>query len=299
MCNLEVLFTTMTKTNDNINKVAVALGLGFFDCVHVGHRRVFDTLINFARTNDCLSACMSFSDNPVSKQKLVYDLDDRKRLMVQSGLDFVCAFEFEKIKELSALDFLNYCLDLFDLKFVACGKDFRFGKDALGDTALLQKFCQQHNIECHVVDTLLVDDKKVSSSLIKELLDSGEIGQANELLGSPYSISGVVAHGKGIGHTIVPTINILPKLHNQQLLSGVYGTYTLLDETWYRSVTNIGSQPTVDCEQSFVETHILNFSGDLYGKFVTVRFEKRLRSIVKFDNIEALKRQIDKDKEWI
>ena len=286
------------NTNNNIH-IPVALGLGFFDSVHIGHRMIVDRLKEYALTHSCVPACITFSDVPSSKMRLVYNFEDRRRVLVQSGVDIVYAYEFAKIKDLSPLEFLNNLVSNMNIQLIVCGLDFRFGKDASGDIVLLQEFCSQKGIKCSIVDTCMVDGIKVSSTNIAALLKHGDIQLANTLLGTPYTISGTVVHGKGIGHTIAPTINLIPKSDTQQLADGVYGTYTLLGDTWHKSVTNIGCQPTVGCEQCYIETHIMNYSGDLYGKEVIIRFEKKIRDVMKFDGIGSLKAQIEIDKLWM
>ncbi|MCL1945022.1 MAG: riboflavin biosynthesis protein RibF [Firmicutes bacterium] len=288
----------MTNTKDKYTIQSIALGLGFFDCVHIGHRKVFDILKYKSKEYNVLPTVVTFRDNPKLSSLPIYNYFDRERLIKECGIDNIYALEFEKIKDMTAIDFLNDCISKMGIKILVCGNDFRFGNGAKGDIHLLQEFATLHNIDSVIVDTVNADNQRVSTTHIRELLNKGNVVQANLLLGSPYFINGIVVHGKGIGKTIAPTINMIPDIKKHSIGQGVYGTHTLVDDKWYRSVTNVGFQPTVDCKVSYIETHIINYSGNLYGQQCLIKFERKLRDIIKFDSIEDLKSQIEIDKNW-
>jgi riboflavin kinase/FMN adenylyltransferase len=275
----------------------VALALGFFDSVHIGHRKIFEYIVQSSNRNGLIPCALTFVDNP-KQDGLMYNYAERVRLIESCGVKHVVGLQFGQVKDMSPIDFLQYCKETLNVSYVACGSDFRFGKHARGDVGVLMEFCNQYNIACDIVDEVMLDGVKVSTTTIRRLVQQGDIEQLNLLLGSPYSIGGIVVHGKGIGRTIAPTINFVPDSTKQLLLEGVYGTHTLIQDVWYKSVTNIGAQPTVQGATVYIETHILDWDGDLYDRYITIRFDKRLRGVVKFGNIEELKAQINKDKQW-
>ncbi|MDR3022002.1 MAG: riboflavin biosynthesis protein RibF [Clostridiales bacterium] len=281
------------------NRPHCALGLGFFDSLHIGHRKIIDVLKSFALTNETASAIVTFSDNPKQNGKLVYTLEERVHLLKKCGIDYFLPLKFSQIQSWTPDKFLQYCMQRFDIKMVACGQDFRFGKDAVGDVNFLQQELEPLNVLCKVIPSLNLNGQKVSSTFIKEGLRRGDLKFINECLGESFKTFGKVIHGKGMGKLIAPTINMLYPVDKQQLPPAVYGTYTCVQGCWYKSITNFGTQPTFGGEKIVVETHILNFDKDIYGEYVEVRFEKKLREIIKFENLQKLKLQVLQDiKAW-
>ena len=180
---------------------------------------------------------------------------------------------------------------------VVCGPDFRFGRGAAGNVDSLRKYGAKYGFEVSTVDPVVVDGNVVSSSRIRELLSEGDVKKANALLGYRYKIKRSVEDGNHIGRTIdFPTIN--QSFEEGQLIPayGVYATSVVIDGKQYDAITNIGVKPTVekDC-RPLAETHILGFSGDLYGKTLEVSFSDFLRPERKFDSLDALKNQIKTD----
>ena len=177
-----------------------------------------------------------------------------------------------------------------------CGYDFRFGKNGEGDGEKLSAFAAERGLASVMIPEQVMDGEKISSSRIRCLLEQGAVEKANRLLGHPHVLTGTVVAGRHLGHTIgVPTANLrLP----EELLTpafGVYACQALVDGKYYAAVTNIGTRPTVEGHGITVEPWILDFSGDLYGREITLYFHKFLRPEQKFANLGELKEQIQKD----
>ena len=174
-----------------------------------------------------------------------------------------------------------------------CGEDFRFGKGAAGTAHNLSTMTKA---KVEVLPLLEVKGEKISSSTVKQLLLAGKLTEMNALLSEPFFLSGSVIAGKRLGRQIgFPTANFLYPKEKLQLPYGVYETQVSVDGKTYSAITNFGDQPTVEGRQVFVETHIIGFSGDLYGRMLTVRFIKKLRDIQKFACVEDLKNQLQAD----
>lgn len=279
----------------------VALALGFFDSVHLGHRKLLQRAEEIAKIRGIWCAAMTFKNNPFEtmgkKTKLIYSYEERAMLFEKLGIDIVCVALFDdNFMRMSADDFLAILADTFDLKHVVCGYDFRFGKEREGDVKKLCQFCRSSGIGLDVIEKAVHNGKKVSSTLIREYLSKGEIEKANELLAEPYFMMGEVIHGRKVGSKLLfPTINIELDCQKLKIKQGVYFTLTTIDGIQYRSVTNFGQKPTFGLKDFEVETYIIGYDGDLYGKRVAISFIKKLRDTAKFADAKALKEQIYKD----
>ncbi len=283
----------------------VALALGFFDSVHLGHRKLLQRARELAQRCGIQCAAMTFKNNPFQhlgkNTRLVYCYDERALLFEKLGIDIVCWAQFDEyFMNMNADDFLSGLLNIFELKHIVCGYDFRFGSDREGDVKKLLHFCRDNGIGLDVIEKTMHEGKRVSSTLIREYLLRGEIEKANELLGEPYFMIGEVIHGRKVGSKLLfPTINIELGCQKLKIKQGVYFTLTTINGIQYRSVTNCGSKPTFGLKDFDVETHVIGYDGDLYGKKVIVSFIKKLRDIARFDDAQELKEQIIKDIEKV
>lgn len=276
------------------------LALGFFDGVHIGHKRLLDEAVQVAKRLSALTYAVTFDDgffvslgrNP----SRLTTLDERIALMKAEGIDEVIVLPSTKeFLSLSADEFLKKILTE-EVKAVVCGEDFGFGAGKSAGIAELRDYCEKTNKELIVAETVLYNGKKVSSSLLREMLAEGEVDKLLPVLGRNYSLTGPVVRGRGEGAKFgFPTANISVPMGKALPGEGVYQTNTNIDGTVYRSVTNVGKKPTFQKEDTTVETLILQFDGNLYGKEITVTFMKKLRGIIKFDTPQELKNQIDKD----
>lgn len=275
--------------------------LGFFDGVHIGHQALLLACSHLAQRHSCAAGVTTFTIHPdglVSGKTpaLLNTIEDRDRLLLGFGISKLLEFPFDKqLMDTPWEDFLLQLLSQGAAGFV-CGSDFRFGRRGEGNAALLAEFCKSRSLPYAVVPEQTLEGIRVSSTYIRQLIEQGDISRANRFLGHPHIISGKVVSGRGLGHTIgVPTANLLlpPELVTPKL--GVYACKALVDGTEYLAVTNIGSRPTVGGHQVRLESWLLDFSGDLYGKPLLLMFHQFLRPEQKFASLEELKAEIEKN----
>lgn len=277
------------------------LALGNFDGVHLGHQRLFGEALEMKKAGVGKYTCAwTFTSlaKPDGAMECLTDMNTKLSLFAEYGLDFAVFESFEEIRSLSCGDFVSRCLsEKLRAGGVVCGFNFRFGKGGSGDAPLLCSLARDAGIACRVVDPVTADGQTVSSTLIRSLLQKGDAEGAARLLGHPFSISFPVVHGKALGRTIgIPTINqTFPEGHLIPR-TGIYACSCYIGGEIYLCVSNVGVRPTVS-ENGAVncETHIINYSGDLYGKEVRVELYERLRDEMKFDSLDALRRQIKID----
>ena len=284
--------------------VRPVLALGYFDCVHIGHRFLFEQAKLVAKEQDLPFAVITFDNDPFvaihSNEHPIYDYQRRLELFENCGVDLVVKAHFDRaFRDLSPQDFLDTLWNCVQPYCVVCGSDYRFGSKATGDIRQLQEYCVRKGTRVSVVDFLLQDGVKVSSREIRKLLQQGQIEHANRLLQTPYFIHSCVEHGRGEGRFYAcPTANLPMSSDCGNLSYGVYGTVVTIDGKDYYGVTNVGRKPTFDDHRATIETNVIDYNGDLYGKLVTISFIKRLRDVMQFTSKELLYEQIKKDKEW-
>ena len=275
--------------------------LGFFDGVHLGHQALLKQCLSLAQTHSAQAAVITFDRHPLSlfsaqSPALVNTNADRQRLLRQQGMEYVHTIPVtEKVMSTPWQDFLTNLQELGAVGFV-CGNDFRFGHRGEGNAEKLQAYCAQRNLPCIVVPEQTVDGIRISSSHIRSLLEQGKVEDANRFLGHPHIFTGTVVPGRQLGRTIgIPTANLhLP----QEILVpkfGVYACMACFDGEKHPAVTNIGTRPTVNGHHITIEPWILDFSGDLYGKEITLEFHHFLRPEQKFASLEQLQQEILKN----
>lgn len=282
----------------------LCLALGFFDCVHLGHKTLLTEVKRQAKDCAAESCAITFTGNPYTvlrkgTKQVIFTFEERLELFAAFGLDCVLALPFtETLKNRSKEAFLRDLLD-FDLRGIVCGYDYRFGAKAAGDTEYLREFCQNYGIMCNIVQPVVWQGERVSSTMIRKSIQNGDMKDAAMRMGHPYFAEGIVRHGRGVGKAFgFPTANLQVSADKLLPLFGVYATVTTADGKRYVSVTNVGSKPTFGDDSVTVETLLRDFEGDLYGKKVRVEFVRRLRDIQAFSDPEALRKQIYKDMEW-
>ena len=275
--------------------------LGFFDGVHRGHQALLAACCDLAAENNCETAAITFENHPQSlfsdnPPPQINTVADRKRLLRHFGITHVELLPVTKeVMSTNWREFLNDLVDHGAAGFV-CGDDFRFGSRGEGDATKLQAFCAERDIPCVIVPEQTVDGVRVSSTHIRNLLEQGDMEQAAAFLGHPHILTGEVVAGRSLGRTLgTPTANlripdgiICPRY-------GVYACRVLVDGQSFAAVTNIGTRPTVSGTHVTVEPWLLDFSGNLYGKQITLEFHKFLRPEQKFDSLEALRAEIQKN----
>lgn len=282
------------------------VALGSFDGIHEGHMTLIKKVVQLAKENNCKSVVYTFKNHPRevinknNKIRLLMDNEYKLEILKECNVDYVCFQEFNKtfMKE-SPEDFIKSIKEKFKAKGIVVGFNYRFGYKNLGDVNLLKDLSKKYNYELYIMPKCIYKDKTISSTEIRNKLLEGNVEEANEMLGKPYMLSGKVVGGRKIGRTIgFPTANlnynkkmILPKV-------GVYFTNVCVNNKIYKAITNIGDNPTVDGKDITVESFLLDFDKDIYNIDIKVYFIKRIRSMQKFNSLEELKNQLQKDKNY-
>ena len=279
------------------------LVLGFLDGVHLGHRALFNKARELANGVGATVRAVTFSDNPAralgKDGALIFTFEERKALLSKE-VDALLVLPFaDELQSMAPHAFLQMLVGAFDIRGFVCGYDYRFGAKAAGDARLLQGFCDKNGIMCGIIPPVTLNGVRVSSTKIKEFLALGDIENAERFLGHAYTVEGEVCHGHGRGHLFdFPTANLRVEADKLLPKDGVYATYAHVDGKQYKAVTNVGACPTFGNSERTIETMLVNFSGDLYGKPLRLQFVRRLRDIVTFASPQALHTQIMKDTRW-
>ena len=280
------------------------IALGFFDGVHLGHQALLRRAVERAEQMDLSSAVFTFDRSPKEfvtgvKVPLLTTNEERsatiKRLFPVETV-IVEPFD-EQMMTMPWVDFVLMLAQKYHAGWLVAGHDFRFGHKNAGTPALLCKKAAQLGMGCDIIPAVTLDGETVSSTLIRTLLREGEVERACELMGHPYTITGQVLHGKGLGRTIgAPTLNVVPE---DGLLIPAYGVYAArvsVAGRQYEAVTNVGVRPTVDENGGVtVESHLLDVNEQLYGRECRVEFLKLLRPEQKFADLAQLQMQIARD----
>lgn len=271
-----------------------SLALGAFDGLHRGHMAVIGRACAPGEGGRRLQpAVFTFSRSPAGNSAVLTGRD-KERLLEDAGVEVLYSLEFSQVKDWEAEAFVEQVLfETCAARRLCCGEDFRFGRGARGDTALLQTLCDRRGVELTVVPPVKEGGEKVSSTRIRAAVEAGDISLANRLLGRPFGFSLEVIHGNHIGTGLgTPTINqaipegfVLPRF-------GVYASWCRVGGEYFYGVTNVGVKPTVGSDRVLAETWMPEFQGDLYGKRVRVFLLEFLRPEKKFGSLEELKAAI-------
>ena len=286
------------------HKTAVALGL--FDGIHIGHQEVIKKAVA-KKTDKIRPAVFTFDTQSITtkgengKLKMLITNEDKFKVLEEIGVEYVFSPPFSQFKNMTDEEFVKKILkDKLNACMVACGDDFKFGKNAMGNAQSLKTLGEKYGIETCIVKKISIADEIVSSSQIRDLIEQGCISKANQMLGYNYGYTLNVEHGDARGRTWnFPTINqvipkelVLPKF-------GVYCSKVTIDGKKYVGVTNIGTRPTVKTDgEVLAETHIVDFNGDLYGKKLKLELFEFVREEKKFDSFEAVKAEIGRNKQF-
>lgn len=290
----------LTGTDFQIRNSAVSLGK--FDGIHKGHRLLLQEILqaeSLVPTVFTFQFKVQQGMDPVSFRSQIYDQKEKNHILQSLGIKREVVFPFhEGIRQMSPQDFISGILHTaMDAKLICVGEDFHFGKDRVGDVALLQEFASKYGYRLKVFPKLQEDGDVISSTRIRELIQKGELKQANKLLGEPFFFCGTVIHGNKMGRTMhMPTANIQPGSAKVLPPAGVYASTVTVAGQEYKAVTNLGYKPTVGSAKLGVESYLLDFDQDIYGQEICVRFHHFLRTEQKFANLEALRCQMEQDK---
>lgn len=281
----------------------LVLTVGSFDGVHRGHQAILKTVIDRARERGGTSALMSLHPHPkaffqgLDDFALLTDSIQKQALLKEAGLDAYFILPFNaSVAQMEPIDFLARILvERCKAVHVIVGDDFSFGAGARGNVNFLQQEGARFGLTAEVLEPVLIDGARVSSTRIRTLVTEGAMEDAKRLLGRPYAIAGTVARGRGMGRELgFPTANLIP---NGVLLPalGIYAALVSIGHQKVRAAVNIGYAPTLPHEHPVVEAHLLDYSGELVGTRLEVELFHRLRGEAKFDGLSELKAAIEKD----
>lgn len=285
---------------DKLQMNSSVVALGKFEGLHQGHMLLINKVTSLSNESGYKSVVFTININ--RKQRINLP-NERFALLENAGVDIAAECDFsEEFASISYDKFIkNILIDKLHAKYVVVGEDFQFGYKRLGTVSNLKEYGNKFGFEVISFDKMKYNNEIISSSAIRELISNGMVDDVHGMLGRYYSVTGTVLYGKQLGRTIgFPTANI--SVDSGKLLPkfGVYQTKVQIDGKYYKGMTNIGNNPTVDdSDNIFIETHIIDYDGDLYDKEITLEFVKYIRDEKKFSGIEELKNQLNKDKETI
>ncbi|MBQ2286592.1 MAG: riboflavin biosynthesis protein RibF [Acutalibacteraceae bacterium] len=271
-----------------------ALALGTFDGVHKGHRAVLNL------PNEYKKIAVVFPLPPkavISGNSLaLMTPEDKCRVLKSIGIDRVYMLDFCKVRDMPPYDFLKFLKDTFSPEFISCGFNYRFGKNASGDTQMLSDFCKENAITLQICEPVTVGGETVSSTEIRTLLKNGETEKANCLMTEPFSYTAPVIKGDERGRTLgFPTANQKYPEVLMPVKFGVYKSSVFIDGKAYPAITDIGVRPTFKTDYIISETFIKDFSEDIYGREITVSLLGFIRGEKKFSSVDELVKQVKKD----
>lgn len=286
----------MELINDRFFKLNnTCVTLGKFDGLHKGHMTLINKTVEYCKKSGLKSVLFTF-DMP---RKCIYTNKQKNELIEESGIDYCIVYPFDShTSKMEPEEFIeNILVRSLGVKKIIVGSDFRFGHNRRGNVQMLLQYSAYFEYEVETVNKLSVDDRIVSSTLIKDYLMKGNIQEACRFLGRNYCIEGKVSAGQQLGRVLgFPTANIYPDNNVIMPKFGVYETKVYVsDEIIRKGITNIGCRPTVNGTHVSVETFIFDFEGDIYEQCIKIEFERFIRAEMKFSSINELKEQIKKD----
>jgi len=282
-----------------------AVTIGKFDGIHRGHLALIEDLKSAAQEHNLSSVLVTFDRHPdalLNPTKLkcpLIGLKQKVALVAATGIDAMLTLTFnEDLAAKSAADFIReHLVDCLKSKIVIVGEDFRFGAGGAGDVSLLRELGQLYGFEVRVVPSATIGGRKISSSSIRELLDAGDVRSAAEQLGRVHTTTGIIEHGLKIGRTIgFPTANMSRDAEGYLPLDGVYAGWLIADGVRYPAAHSVGINETFQAVPRLVESHVLDRKDlDLYDKEVTLEYIDFIRPSAKFDGVDSLVAEINRD----
>ena len=284
--------------------------IGFFDGVHRGHQFMIDSLTTMAHAQGKQSLVITFDRHPRQVvhadyvPQLITTTDEKLQLLHATAADRIEVLHFDaQMAQLSAYEFMRQVLhEKYGVAMLLTGYDNRFGHNRAEGFADYVRYGEEMGMKVLQNTPIDIDGLRVSSSFIRRLIVEGNITEANNCMGHPYSITGSVAHGFQEGRRIgFPTANIVPESAEKLVPgNGVYATRVSVEGgEWMPAMLNIGTNPTFQRQQTTIEAHIIGFEGDIYGRKVRVEFGRKLRDEQRFESVEALQKQLEADKKEV
>lgn len=283
----------------------LSLALGFFDGVHVAHQKLIKNAVDFAKKNNIKSAVITLKQQPYCylnhiAPKYISSREYSYNLIEHLGVDNLFELDFDAVSGMTSLEYLrDILIKNFTPMAIFTGFNHHFGRNREGDCDFLARYQSEFNYHFDALPSQKLNGNLISSSAIRKFLESGQIEDANSMLGREFCVSGIVVEGNKIGRTIsYPTANINYPDNIVEIPNGVYGVNVeFFDGRILKGIANFGTKPTVNATmQKTLETHILDgFDEDIYGQKIKINFLKFIRREQKFKNIEKLKEQIKSD----
>lgn len=283
----------------------IALALGMFDGMHLGHRSIVNRAVELSKKINGVSAVLTFQNHPLAvldkdvMPLAIGDSEIRRNILDSMGVDILMDIPFTKeFSLISPPNFLKILQENLEPKYIVVGKNFTFGKGGVGDGDLLIKESKNFGFNAEVCKTVLSEDKPISSTRIRSLIKEGNLEEVNNFLGRPLSYIGEVVHGDKRGRTIgFPTANLYFWENRARLPNGVYASKVKYKNKIYNAISNIGNNPTFNLKETRLEVNILDFDDEIYGEKIEVMFIAKLRDEKKFESVDELISALKNDRE--
>ena len=280
-----------------------AVAIGKFDGMHLGHRKLLDIVLEH-KSKGLLAVIFTFEPAPEeffagTMRKGLMSKDEKRATFEKLGIDVL--IEFPMNKETASTEperfVTEYLVEKLNAAVIVAGTDISFGNKGAGDAALLKQMAEANNYRTQIIDKVTFEGKVISSTLVRKTVSLGDMESVTSFMGEPYQVSGVVLHGRRLGRQLgMPTANITPSPEKLLPPAGVYYSYAWLDGLKYETISNVGCKPTVNSDKVMnVETYFYDFDEDIYGKEITVELLSFKRPEMKFDGVDELKAQMQKD----
>lgn len=279
-----------------------AVAIGKFDGIHLGHQKLIQKIIE-QKEKGYLATVFTFDTSAAAffggEEKELTTRAEKRTVFEKMGVDVL--IEFPLNRETAATEpeefVQRYLVSQMQAAYICAGTDLSFGRKGAGNYELLQQYADIYGYQVELIDKVRMDGEEVSSTRVREAVRTGQMEAAARMLGTPYSVSGCVEHGRRLGRTIgMPTANLLPDQDKLLPPNGVYYSQVIVGKQAYRGITNIGCKPTVSNRNILgVETYLYDFAGDIYGKDIIVQLLAFRRPEMKFDGMDSLKAQMQKD----
>ena len=292
--------------NERFSEEQLVVTIGNFDGLHKGHKKIIQEMKNISLNSSAKTMVIftephakeffSMDKNIMEQPARISPWRDKFKNLENENIDFAFFLKFNKsLQTMSPEIFIEKVLGPLNISNLMIGDDFRFGQDRNGDFLMLKDWSKSQGISLSKLPTFSIDNRRVSSTWIRETLSLSDFSTTKKLLGRPYSFEGKVVHGNRLGRSIgFPTANIwLPK--NNLPIKGVFSVKISIDVSEFEGIANIGIRPTVGGTSPVLEVNIFDFKKEIYGKRIKVEFVKKIRDEKKFDSLDDLKKQIAKD----
>ena len=298
------VFSSLSEIKDlNLKQANLAVALGTFDGVHIGHRNVILEAVKLAKQHQGKSAVFTFANHPLSiiapnhKPPIIDDTLAKIRNIAALGVDYLFNVEFTlELCKMTPEEFIKMLCTNLAPKYLVTGPNYSFGVKGKGTPDLLREFGSQYGFKVYTHHFVYCQNNMVSSTLIRQALLEGNLDIANEMLGHPFSIDEKVIHGKKRGRKLgFPTANLSIRENRVMLPNGVYTVYAYVDGVRYEAIASIGTNPTFSDISRRVEVNIFDFHQDIYDKIIRVDFLQAIRREIKFTSVDALLNQMHKD----